>query len=150
MKSLESLDLSMNQLSGSIPESISALSSLSHLNLSYSNLSGPIPSGNQLQTFEDTSIYEGNPELCGPPIEKKCRGDEPSQTPAHAVSKDDDEGDDLEMSWFYIGMASGFFVGTLGVFSVLWFKKSWRYAYFQYAEDINDGFHVLKRKEIEE
>ncbi|KAF9622870.1 hypothetical protein IFM89_035000 [Coptis chinensis] len=53
---------------------------------------GRIPSGNQLQTFEDTSIYEGNPELCGPPIEKKCRGDEPSQTPAHVVSKDDDEG----------------------------------------------------------
>ncbi|KAF9619525.1 hypothetical protein IFM89_007273 [Coptis chinensis] len=69
-----------------------------------------------------------NPELCEPPIEKKCRGDEPSQTPAHVVSKDNDEGDDLEMSWFYIGMASGYFVGTLGFFSVLRFKKSWRYS----------------------
>ncbi|PIA44538.1 hypothetical protein AQUCO_01700262v1, partial [Aquilegia coerulea] len=71
MRSLESLDLSNNHLSGTIPQSISALTLVSYLNLSNNNLSGPIPSGNQLQTLNDTSIYDGNNELCGLPLEKK-------------------------------------------------------------------------------
>ncbi|KAL7261329.1 hypothetical protein ACSBR1_006889 [Camellia fascicularis] len=51
---------------------MSSLTSLSHLNLSYNNLSGSIPSTNQFQTFNDPSIYEGNPKLCGLPLSTKC------------------------------------------------------------------------------
>ncbi|PIA44541.1 hypothetical protein AQUCO_01700265v1, partial [Aquilegia coerulea] len=84
MRSLESLDLSYNHLSGTIPQSISALTLVSYLNLSNNNLSGPIPSGNQLQTLNDTSIYDGNNELCGLPLEKKCI---PPQTPTYVDRK---------------------------------------------------------------
>ena len=64
---LESLDLSSNHLSGHIPSSMSSMNFLNHLNLSYNNLSGQISLSNQLQTFNDPSIYVGNPEIYGPP-----------------------------------------------------------------------------------
>ncbi|XP_062018277.1 receptor-like protein EIX2 [Rosa rugosa] len=67
---LETLDLSQNQLSGQIPQSLASLTFLSHLNLSSNKLTGRIPSGNQLQTLDDSSIYEGNPSLCGFPLSK--------------------------------------------------------------------------------
>ncbi|XP_062014583.1 receptor-like protein EIX2 [Rosa rugosa] len=70
LKLLETLDLSQNQLSGQIPKSLASLTFLSHLNLSRNNLTGRIPSGNQLQTLDDSSIYEGNPSLCGFPLSK--------------------------------------------------------------------------------
>ncbi|KAF9617831.1 hypothetical protein IFM89_039013 [Coptis chinensis] len=133
MRSLESLDLSINHLSGTIPQSISLLSSLSRLNLSFNHLSGPIPLGSQLRTFQDVTIYKGNHELCGPPLVQNCPEDEPPQTQKHA---DNEEDDNFKMRWFYIGMASGFVVGIWGVCSVLFFKKSWRYAYFRFIEDL--------------
>ncbi|GFQ06323.1 phytosulfokine receptor 1, partial [Phtheirospermum japonicum] len=73
IKSLESLDLSGNNLSGTIPESLSKLNYLSFLSLSNNDLSGQIPTGPQLQTLNNTLIYEGNPGLCGDPLLKKCR-----------------------------------------------------------------------------
>ncbi|KAF7824588.1 receptor-like protein EIX2 [Senna tora] len=57
---LSSLDLSSNQLSGSIPPSLSSLSFLGHLNLSDNNLSGVIPYTGHMTTFEAPS-YAGNP-----------------------------------------------------------------------------------------
>ncbi|KAK4781493.1 hypothetical protein SAY86_015595 [Trapa natans] len=66
MRNLESLDLSVNQLSGSIPQSLSQLSFLSYLNLSFNHLSGRIP-GPQLSTFKGDS-YSGNNGLCGTPL----------------------------------------------------------------------------------
>ncbi|WVZ95167.1 hypothetical protein U9M48_040965 [Paspalum notatum var. saurae] len=71
LRSLESLDLSNNQLDGEIPLALSNLTSLSYLNLSYNNLSGRIPSGRQLDTL-DMYDYIGNPGLCGSPLPKKC------------------------------------------------------------------------------
>ncbi|CDP16897.1 unnamed protein product [Coffea canephora] len=65
-------DLSMHELFGAIPESLSALNWLNFLNLSHSKLSGPIPSGNQIQTLTDPSIYEGNIGLCGKPLPNDC------------------------------------------------------------------------------
>ena len=72
LKSLESLDLSRNQLFGPIPQSLSSLTFLSYLNLSFNNLSGEIPYGNQLQTINDLSIYKGNSLLSGPPLSTRC------------------------------------------------------------------------------
>ncbi|GJZ48986.1 leucine-rich repeat protein [Tanacetum coccineum] len=43
MRQLESLDLSFNHLDGKIPSSLSSLSGLNFLNVSYNNLSGRIP-----------------------------------------------------------------------------------------------------------
>ncbi|BBH01373.1 disease resistance family protein / LRR family protein, partial [Prunus dulcis] len=79
---LETLDLSHNHLCGQIPQSFSSLTFLSHVNLSYNNLTGRIPLGNQLQTLDDSSIYGGNPSLCGLPLLTKCPGDDtPNRLP---------------------------------------------------------------------
>ncbi|CAL9016363.1 unnamed protein product [Prunus brigantina] len=130
---LETLDLSNNRLFGQIPQSFSSLTSLSHLNLSYNNLSGRIPSGNQLQTLNDSSIYEGNKLLCGEPL-SKCPGDE-TLTSANAKDSNADGNDKL---WFYVSMVLGFIVGFWGVCGTLLVKKSWRYAYFRFFDDIKN------------
>ncbi|XVF00441.1 hypothetical protein REPUB_Repub04eG0001800 [Reevesia pubescens] len=66
---LESFDMSHNHLSGAIPQSLTSLASLTRLNLSYNNFSGRIP---LLPKFNDSSIYDGNPLLCGAPLPSKC------------------------------------------------------------------------------
>jgi Leucine-rich repeat (LRR) protein len=63
LKDLESLDLSHNHLSGPIPPSMASMTFLSHLNLSYNNLSEQIPVADQFGTFNEPSIYVGNPGL---------------------------------------------------------------------------------------
>ncbi|ONI11712.1 hypothetical protein PRUPE_4G122000 [Prunus persica] len=131
---LETLDLSNNRLFGQIPQSFSSLTSLSHLNLSYNNLSGRIPLGNQLQTLNDSSIYEGNKLLCGEPLSTKCPGDE-TLTATNAKDSNADANDKL---WFYVSMVLGFIVGFWGVWGTLLVKKSWRYAYFRFFDDIKN------------
>ena len=94
MRSLESVDFSLNKLSGSIPESISNLTFLNHLNLSYTNLTGKIPWGVQLQSF-DTSSYDGN-QLTGLPFLNKC-----SANGFHKVENGGAENDKrFETDWF--------------------------------------------------
>ncbi|KAH9803412.1 hypothetical protein KPL71_001753 [Citrus sinensis] len=70
MRSLESIDFSLNQLSGEIPQSMSSLKFLNHLNLSNNNLTGKIPSSTQLQSF-DASSFSGN-DLCRAPLSGNC------------------------------------------------------------------------------
>ncbi|XP_034212699.1 receptor-like protein EIX2 [Prunus dulcis] len=110
---LETLDLSHNQLSGHIPQNFSSLTFLSHLNLSYNNLIGNIPSGNQLQTLDDPSIYEGNPLLCGAPLSTICPGDDTRSR--QTFTSEDHSKDENEMFWFYVGMALGFIIGFWAV-----------------------------------
>ncbi|XP_020417622.1 receptor-like protein 12 [Prunus persica] len=121
---LETLDLSHNQLSGHIPQNFSSLTSLSHLNLSYNNLIGKIPSGNQLQTFDDPSIYEHNPSLCGAPLSIVCPTDD-TKTRQTFLTEDHSK-DDEERFWFYVGMALGFIIGFWAVCGTLVLKESWR------------------------
>ncbi|WCJ38741.1 disease resistance family protein / LRR family protein [Euphorbia peplus] len=139
LNQLETLDLSRNKISGTIPESMVSMTLLNYLNLSNNNLSGPIPSANQFRTFNDPSIYEGNPNLCGSPLTTKCSASNNNDFPR---ANDDDEGEDnddwTEMKWFYIGMAPGFVVGFWVVFGTLVIKKSWRYAYFRFLDNLQD------------
>ncbi|GLT49225.1 hypothetical protein SLA2020_227970 [Shorea laevis] len=144
MRWLESLDLSQNQLSGRIPASLSSLTSLSYLNLSYNNLTGKIPSGNQLETLNDPSIYEGNPLLCGFPL-PKCPRDSTStgSTSAEGVSShkknhDDNGNKDYDKMWLAVSIITGFRVGFWGVCGSLALKKSWRHAFFGYVNQINE------------
>lgn len=128
LSSLESFDLSYNNLSGVIPLSISNLTSLSHFNLSYNKLTGRIPSGNQLEVLGDlSSIYKGNTELCGDAIKKKCRGEE---SPQNDDVTETTERDESTRYGLYISIASGFIIGFWGVCYSLFFKKSWRRAFF--------------------
>ncbi|KAL7241624.1 hypothetical protein ACSBR1_014260 [Camellia fascicularis] len=101
IRSLETLDLSNNNLSGPIPQSISSLTFLSQLNLSHNNLSRRIPLGNKLQTFDDSFIYANNPLLCGFLLPTKCLGDEDhasnSSTSGGGGSEDNGAKNDNEM-----------------------------------------------------
>nr|TKS07610.1 hypothetical protein D5086_0000110760 [Populus alba] len=60
---------------------------------------GPIPS-NQFGTFTDPSIYEGNPELCGPPLLSNCSKPVDEGNKAKNDKRKND-GDWIEMIWFY-------------------------------------------------
>ncbi|XP_018732874.2 receptor-like protein EIX2 [Eucalyptus grandis] len=131
MRSLESLDLSNNHLSGIIPQGISALTSLAHLNLSQNNLMGQIPKGNQIQTLDDPSIYASNPLLCGDLLRKKCLSAETPQPQKVPHPKDTHQ---LDQMLFYAVIMLGFAIGFWGFFGVLQFKKDWRRAYFNFAD----------------
>ncbi|KAK7274080.1 hypothetical protein RIF29_15152 [Crotalaria pallida] len=132
MKNLESLDFSMNKLAGEIPQSMSDLSFLSYLNLSFNSFVGKIPSGTQLQGFSELS-YTGNPGLCGPPLTKTC-----STNPISEDTKHEDKGISEFMSWFCIGIESGFVTGFLGVCFAIFLNSKWRHAYFKFLYDLKD------------
>ncbi|XP_059670807.1 receptor-like protein EIX2 [Cornus florida] len=145
LRFLETLDLSNNNLSGPIPQSLSSLTLLAHLNLSHNNLVGKIPTGNQLQTLDDSSIYEGNPLLCGLPLPTKCLGDVTSNVPPlnGGDLNDRDNGNDLDMAWFYYSMGPGFVVGFWVVLGTLLIKKTWRHALFQFVENMTERIALM-------
>ncbi|WRX16180.1 Leucine-rich repeat - like 10 [Theobroma cacao] len=126
---------------GPIPPSMSSMTLLNYLNLSFNNLSGQIPSSNQFQTFNDPSIYQGNPELCGPPLSTSC------SSPRNGYGEDkngDLEGEDRsEKLWFYTSMALGFATGFWVVCGSLVIKRSWRQAYFKFVDEMKDRLFVV-------
>ncbi|XP_027359532.1 receptor-like protein EIX2 [Abrus precatorius] len=139
MKMLESLDLSRNHLYGRMPASFSNLTFLSYMDLSFNNLSGKIPQSTQIQTF-DASAYKGNTGLCGPPLPNHCPGDAVSpngRVDKNSVEEDGDE-DELITIGFYITLGFGFCVGFWSVCGTLIIKSSWRRAYFQFFNNMND------------
>ncbi|KAM3746997.1 hypothetical protein ACB098_05G005300 [Castanea mollissima] len=137
MKELESIDLSRNHLSGEIPPSMSNLTFLSLLDLSYNNLSGRIPSSTQLQSF-NALRYIGNPQLCGDPLPKSCAIEEQflNKSPIDSVE------DDSKNSSFYIGMGVGFATGFWAICGALFLNRTWRHAYFRFADEIKDWIYV--------
>ncbi|KAM3733776.1 hypothetical protein ACB098_11G163000 [Castanea mollissima] len=137
MKELESVDLSRNHLSGKIPPSMSNLTFLSLLDLSYNNLSGRIPSSTQLQSFDALRCI-GNHQLCGDPLPKTCTIEEQSlnRSPIGSVE------DDSKNSSFYIGMGVGFATGFWAICGALFFNRTWRHAYFRFADEIKDWIYV--------
>ncbi|KAL0010023.1 hypothetical protein SO802_005131 [Lithocarpus litseifolius] len=138
MKELESVDLSQNNLSGKIPSSMSNLTFLSLLDLSYNNLSGRIPSSTQLQSF-DALRYIGNPQLCGDPLPKNCTIEEQSLNISPIGSVEDDS----KNSNFYIGVGVGFITGFWAICGALFFNKTWRHAYFRFANEIKYWIYVI-------
>ena len=103
MEYLESLDLSRNNLSGEIPQTMANLTFLGDLNLSYNNLSGRIPSSTRIQTFSPLSFF-GNAELCGAPLPKNCPKDDEEETQRPTGVEENREFP--KIAWFYVGMES--------------------------------------------
>ncbi|PQQ17303.1 LRR receptor-like serine/threonine-protein kinase GSO2 isoform X1 [Prunus yedoensis var. nudiflora] len=115
LQSLEALDLSRNQIEGRIPTSLARIDRLDFLDLSLNNLSGEIPIGTQLQSF-DSSVYAGNPLLCGPPLKKMCV-DQNVQTD---LSNREDDKDELITWGFhqYGGWVCSWILGSLRHFDI--------------------------------
>ncbi|MFS7902465.1 putative non-specific serine/threonine protein kinase [Helianthus anomalus] len=68
LNTLENLNLSHNNFSGPIPESLAtSMISLQSIDLSYNNLSGPIPDVHIFKQAPPASLasFTGNPHLCG-------------------------------------------------------------------------------------
>ncbi|KAG1355086.1 receptor-like protein EIX1 [Cocos nucifera] len=148
------MDLSNNNLSGRMPEELTNLFGLMSLNLSENHLTGEItenirriPSGNQLQTFIDSSIYAGNPDLCGFPLIQKCKDDGTNQDP-NAVEEDEQNDNAIneegfEMKWLNMSTGIGFAVGFWIIFGSLLFNNKWREAYFQLIDQAHDMVYVF-------
>ncbi|CAA6672128.1 unnamed protein product [Spirodela intermedia] len=134
METIESLDLSHNSLSGSIPHEMIRLSSLSTFSVAFNNLSGMIPYGGQFSTFLK-SIYEGNPGLCGMPLEKAC------STKKDGAKKMIEDGEnkgnckDLNAALFYSLVTVSFSLGFSGFLASVYFNMSWRRKYFKIIDE---------------
>nr|XP_018677616.1 PREDICTED: receptor-like protein 12 [Musa acuminata subsp. malaccensis] len=138
MQQLEILDLSRNNLSGTIPSTLAALNFLNDLNLSYNNLSGKIPTGSQLQTLNDPSVYNGNPNLCGPPLPKNCtaKANEEEQNEDSSNSR-------METLWLYTSITLGFIIGFWAIYGSLLLRRTWRIAYFRAIDNMFDKLYVM-------
>lgn len=66
----ETLNLSSNHLSGSIPQSLANLEKI-FIDFSNNNLSGPIPSDSYFQSL-GVPAFTGNAALCGSPLKTEC------------------------------------------------------------------------------
>ncbi|XP_023771163.1 receptor-like protein EIX2 [Lactuca sativa] len=141
MTELNSLDLSGNKLTGVIPPSMADLTFLSHLNLSHNNLSGQIPTGRQLQTLIDPSIYEGNKNLCGPPLPNNCSN--PGEHPTTIKKKNKAAEEQINVWLLYADIICGFATGFWGVIGVLLLKKQWSKKLFKFAEDMMENIYVV-------
>ncbi|XP_028755423.1 receptor-like protein EIX2 [Neltuma alba] len=137
MKQLESVDLANNRLSGEIPQSMAKLSFLAVLNLSFNNFIGKIPLGTQLQGF-DAQSYIGNPDLCGPPLQKNCTDDEDKNSNIESDNQDDEF-----LSFFYIGLGVGFAVAFWGVCGAIFLNRNFRHSYFTFLYFIRDKLYVM-------
>ncbi|KAA8535158.1 hypothetical protein F0562_030161 [Nyssa sinensis] len=121
---IESLDLSRNKLSGQIPPQLIELNFLSVFKVAYNNLSGKTPERKaQFATF-DQSSYEGNPLLCGPPLERNftTTGVLPSMLPP---SSDHEENDFFKVIFLW-SFGGAYVVAFLGSIAFLYFNT-----YFQ-------------------
>ncbi|KAI3908562.1 hypothetical protein MKX01_009364 [Papaver californicum] len=124
---LESLDLSQNKLTGEIPYQLAQLSFLSVLNLSFNKLLGRIPTGTQFQTFESSS-FEGNEGLCGPPLSDNCVNI-PDLAQKSSSSKDG-------VDWKFILTGLGFGAGVGMILGPLLFWKTGRQSYNEHLNRI--------------
>ncbi|XP_042479441.1 receptor like protein 27-like [Macadamia integrifolia] len=119
LSELESLDFSRNKLSGEIPRQLTSLTFLSVLNVSYNDLVGGIPQGNQFDTFLNDS-YEGNAELCGLPLSKKCGITDRALPPASMSQQNDDSIPLLDWKFAVAGYCSGLIIGLVVGQQLFW------------------------------
>ncbi|PON85685.1 LRR domain containing protein [Trema orientale] len=121
-----SLDLSNNHFHGETPSTIGDLQSLVVVNLSSNSFEGlipsslqklrPIPVGGQFSTFPNSS-FEGNVELCGVPLSKKCEISEIATPHDHSQESESEIGFGWEV--VLIGNGCGFVIGVIAGYVVI-------------------------------
>ncbi|XP_050140036.1 receptor-like protein 2 isoform X3 [Malus sylvestris] len=141
---LERLELNNNHLSGEIPSSLSSLHFLSTFTVAYNNLEGRIPAGTQLQGF-DASAFEGNPKLCGTPLPNQCLSSNGNDADENENNQDLDDDEDQSL-WVGLSVSLGFVVGFLGFCCPLLLKRTWRYVYFQFLDNVQFKLYMMWRR----
>nr|XP_009592881.1 receptor-like protein EIX1 [Nicotiana tomentosiformis] len=151
------LQLQGNIFSKNLPSSLENIAGLEILDVSKNkpsftetfpgnDLAGKIPSGHQFETFYIDS-YVGNPGLCGFLLSRVC-----------SVHLDDDithcdkqevqavkhgENNWLEEFSFYISMGIGVNTSFWVFWATLMLKRSWRYAYMRYLDNMGNKIYVF-------
>ncbi|XP_061981435.1 cuscuta receptor 1-like [Populus nigra] len=136
LKHIESLDLSYNNLNGAIPPQLAEVTTLEVFSVAHNNLSGRTPERKyQFGTF-DESCYEGNPFLCGPPLQNNCSEE---AVPSQPVP-DDEQGDDgfIDMELFYISFGVCYTAVVMTITAVLYINPYWRRRWLYFIEDCID------------
>ncbi|KAD6454683.1 hypothetical protein E3N88_09389 [Mikania micrantha] len=133
LSQIESLDLSSNSLSGKVQSELIQLTKLEVFNVSYNNLSGRLPERKaQFGTFSKES-YEGNPLLCGAPLENNCTTTQ--QVSESSTKKDTEKWDDIDKASFYGSSCSTWFVFMLGFVAILYINPYWRRRWLEFVEE---------------
>ncbi|XP_028077879.1 receptor-like protein 56 [Camellia sinensis] len=133
---IESLDLSYNNLSGNIPTDLINLNFLAVFTVAHNNLSGKILDRKaQFGTFEASS-YEGNPFLCGPPLENNCRAIVDFPYSPTTASSDQTKGKwhDIDRVAFSASFVGTYITFLFGFVAVLYINPYWRQRWFNLIE----------------
>ncbi|KAI7992309.1 Receptor-like protein 13 [Camellia lanceoleosa] len=134
LRQIESLDLSYNRLNGSIPSQLIELDKLAVFSVAHNNLLGATPDRKaQFATFEESS-YEGNPLLCGLPLQTNCTKTVSTSTMSKGLERNIDEGGFIDMEVFYVSFLVSYVIVLLGIVAVLFINPHWRQAWFHLVE----------------
>ncbi|KAG5629266.1 hypothetical protein H5410_000983 [Solanum commersonii] len=128
-----SMDMSSNNLSGDIPISLTRLAGLRSFNFSKNNLTGRIPNDiGYMKVLESVDLSEN--QLYGQIPQSISSLTTLSYLNLSDNNLSDDESYKDEVDWFYTSMAIGFALSFWGFYGSLFFKRSWRHAYFRFLD----------------
>nr|VDD28925.1 unnamed protein product [Brassica oleracea] len=106
--------------------SLGDLSSLEWINVSHNQLVGSIPQGTQFQR-QTCSSYEGNPGLLGPSLEDICREPTSTESESPVSSKEKEE---KEESFCWVAAGLGFAPGVVFGFTIGYIVVSYKHEWF--------------------